>query len=318
MAFLVKSRGGEQMRLQSYLQTEFAPNGITDRSTNLQNVKMNGIVFDFRFTPSEEYIQGTTSGKSAYRVLKNIVVNVNYRDGVGAGKNALLIDRVNLFLLMEHSDFIAGLDITQTPMEAGKEWRACGHLGLGYLSVSENASLDIQCYVTQNPEITSKLYVSTELRERSDVQIVQYRQTKPTGASQTFENVLSAFISTEKELNDTVSTSDYMSNEVLNIETCIALSNAVGRFEKFKRYGQFYEDEFGVGQTLTFNCPNINDDEQILMCCRVFNLSAQMSGNSEFVNDARALMSKIASVDPDKFKSLQLEGVNTYGVTLSA
>lgn len=306
------------MRLQSYLQTEFAPNGITDRSTNLQNVKMNGIVFDFRFTPSEEYIQGTTSGKSAYRVLKNIVVNVNYRDGVGAGKNALLIDRVNLFLLMEHSDFIAGLDITQTPMEAGKEWRACGHLGLGYLSVSENASLDIQCYVTQNPEITSKLYVSTELRERSDVQIVQYRQTKPTGASQTFENVLSAFISTEKELNDTVSTSDYMSNEVLNIETCIALSNAVGRFEKFKRYGQFYEDEFGVGQTLTFNCPNINDDEQILMCCRVFNLSAQMSGNSEFVNDARALMAKIASVDPDKFKSLQLEGVNTYGVTLSA
>lgn len=306
------------MRLQSYLQTEFAPNGITDRSTNLQNVKMNGIVFDFRFTPSEEYIQGTASGKSAYRVLKNIVVNVNYRDGVGAGKNALLIDRVNLFLLMEHSDFIAGLDITQTPMEAGKEWRACGHLGLGYLSVSENASLDIQCYVTQNPEITSKLYVSTELRERSDVQIVQYRQTKPTGASQTFENVLSAFISTEKELNDTISTSDYMSNEVLNIETCIALSNAVGRFEKFKRYGQFYEDEFGVGQTLTFNCPNINDDEQILMCCRVFNLSAQMSGNSEFVNDARALMSKIASVDPDKFKSLQLEGVNTYGVTLSA
>lgn len=306
------------MRLQSYLQTEFAPNGITDRSTNLQNVKMNGIVFDFRFTPSEEYIQGTIGGKSAYRVLKNIVVNVNYRDGVGAGKNALLIDRVNLFLLMEHSDFIAGLDITQTPMEAGKEWRACGHLGLGYLSVSENASLDIQCYVTQNPEITSKLYVSTELRERSDVQIVQYRQTKPTGASQTFENVLSAFISTEKELNDTISTSDYMSNEVLNIETCIALSNAVGRFEKFKRYGQFYEDEFGVGQTLTFNCPNINDDEQILMCCRVFNLSAQMSGNSEFVNDARALMAKIASVDPDKFKSLQLEGVNTYGVTLSA
>lgn len=306
------------MRLQSYLQTEFAPNGITDRSTNLQNVKMNGIVFDFRFTPDENYINGTKGGESAYRVLKNIVVNVNYRDGVGAGKNALLIDRVNLFLLMEHSDFIAGLDITQTPMEVGKEWRACGHLGLGYLSVSENASLDIQCYVTQNPEITSKLYVSTELRERSDVQIVQYRQTKPTGASQTFENVLSAFISTEKELNDTISTSDYMSNEVLNIETCIALSNAVGRFEKFKRYGQFYEDEFGVGQTLTFNCPNINDDEQILMCCRVFNLSAQMSGNSEFVNDARALMSKIASVDPDKFKSLQLEGVNTYGVTLSA
>ncbi|WP_296692296.1 hypothetical protein [Treponema sp. UBA7567] len=306
------------MRLQSYLQTEFAPNGITDRSTNLQNVKMNGIVFDFRFVPTEEYIEGTTSGKSAYRVLKNIVVNVNYRDGVGSGKNALLIDRVNLFLLMEHSDFIAGLDITQTPMEAGKEWRACGHLGLGYLSVSENASLDIQCYVTQNPEITSKLYVSTELRQRSDVQIVQYRQTKPTGASQTFENVLSAFISTEKELNDTISTSDYMSNEVLNIETCIALSNAVGRFEKFKRYGQFYEDEFGVGQTLTFNCPNINDDEQILMCCRVFNLSAQMSGNSEFVNDARALMAKVASVDPDKFKSLQLEGANTYGVTLSA
>ena len=306
------------MRLQSYLQTEFAPNGITDRSTNLQNVKMNGIVFDFRFTPDASYIAGTAGGKSAYRVLKNIVVNVNYRDGVGAGKNALLIDRVNLFLLMEHSDFIAGLDITQTPMEEGKEWRACGHLGLGYLSVSENASLDIQCYVTQNPEITSKLYVSTELRERSDVQIVQYRQTKPTGASQTFENVLSAFISTEKELNDTISTSDYMSNEVLNIETCIALSNAVGRFEKFKRYGQFYEDEFGVGQTLTFNCPNINDDEQILMCCRVFNLSAQMSGNSEFVNDARALMAKIASVDPDKFKSLQLEGVNTYGVTLSA
>lgn len=41
------------MRLQSCLQTEFAPNGITDRSTSFQNVKMNGIVFDFRFTPDE-------------------------------------------------------------------------------------------------------------------------------------------------------------------------------------------------------------------------------------------------------------------------
>lgn len=306
------------MRLQSYLQTEFSPNGITDRSTSLQNVKLNGFVFDFRFVPSEEYINGTKSGKSAYRVLKNIVVNVNYRDGVGAGKNALLIDRVNLFLLMEHSDFIAGLDITQTPMEAGKEWRACGHLGCGYLSVNENASLDIQCYVKGDPEITSKLYVSTELVERSDVQIVQYRSTRPTGASQTYENVLSAFITSEEEMNDTVSTTDYMNNEVLNIEACIAFSNSVGRFEKFKRYGQFYADEFNVGQTLTFNCPVLNDDEEILLCCRVYNLSAQMNGNSEFINDARSLMSKIAQTDPNKFKSLQLEGANTYGVTLSA
>lgn len=332
------------MRLQSYLQTEFKPNGITDRSTTLQNVKLNGVIFDVRFIPDSIYL-GDENGnkvlengvivereltddekararankdKSKYRFLKNIVANINYREGSGVGKNALLIDRVNLYLLMEHSDFIAGLDITQTEMEAGKSWRACGHLGLGYLSVSENDSLDIQCYVRSNPEIPCTLYVSTELRQRSGVQIVQYRETKPTGASQTFENVLTAFITTDKELNDTISTSDYMANEVINIETAIALSNAVGRFEKFKRYGQFYEDEFGVGQTLTFNCPNTNEDASILLCCRCYSLQAQIAGDSEYVNDAKALYAKIANVDANKFKAIQLEGVNTYGVSLPA
>lgn len=338
------------MRLQSYLQTEFKPNGLNEKSTTLQNVKLNGVVFDFRFIPDSIYLGDengkwayrggdrpvqvesltdeerelarANKGKSIYRVLKNIVVNVNYRDGTGVGANALLIDRVSLYLLMEHSDFVAGLDITQTPMEAGKEWRACGHLGLGYLSVTENASLDIQLYTRSDTEIVNKLYVSTELRTRSQVQIVQYRETKPTGASQTFENVLSGFYTCDEEVNDTISTTDYMSNEVINIETAIALSNAVGRFEKFKRYGQFYEDEYGVGQTLTFNAParssadNHVYDASILLCCRVINLSAQVSGDTEFNSDARSLFVKIASTDPDKFKTLQLLGVNTRGVTI--
>lgn len=335
------------MRLQSYLQTEFQPNGITDRSTTLQNVKLNGVVFDFRFVPDDVYLGNAEAeagsaivwrngelvrnatlteeevaratankGKSIYRILKNIIININYREGSGQGKNALLIDRVNLFLLFEHSDFIAGLDITMSEMKAGEEWRACGHLGFGYLSVTENDSLDIQCYVRSNPEISSKLYVSTELRKRGGVQILQYRETKPTGASQTFENVLTAFITTDSELNDTISTTDYMNNEVINIETAIALSNAVGRFEKFKRYGQFYEDEFGVGQTLTFNCPATNEDEQILLCCRVFSLGAQMNGDSEFVNDGRALMNKIGNLDPNKFECLKMEGMPTYGAVI--
>lgn len=305
------------MRLQGWLQADLNANGVTDVTKTLQNVKLNGVVFDFRFTPTAEYIAETAGGADPYRVLKNIVVNVNYREGSGTGKNALLIDRVNLFLLMEHSDFIAGLDITQTPMEAGKEWRACGHLGFGYLSVTENDSLDCQIYVRTNPTINSKLYMSTELRKRSDVQIVQYRETRPTGASQTFENVLSAFITTEEPLNETISTTDYMTNEVINVETAIALSNAVGRFEKFKRYGQFYEDEYGVGQTLTFNCPTRNADTEILLVCRVFSLDAQIAGNSEFVNDSRALMSKVATTDPNKFKSLELSGVPTYGITVA-
>lgn len=305
------------MRLQGWLQADLNANGVTDVTKTLQNVKLNGVVFDFRFTPTAEYIAETAGGADPYRVLKNIVVNVNYREGSGTGKNALLIDRVNLFLLMEHSDFIAGLDITQTPMEAGKEWRACGHLGFGYLSVTENDSLDCQIYVRTNPTINSKLYMSTELRKRSDVQIVQYRETRPTGASQTFENVLSAFITTEEPLNETISTTDYMTNEVINVETAIALSNAVGRFEKFKRYGQFYEDEYGVGQTLTFNCPTRNADTEILLVCRVFSLDAQIAGNSEFVNDSRALMSKVATTDQNKFKSLELSGVPTYGITVA-
>ena len=304
------------MRLQSYLQTELNPNGITERSTTLQNVKLNGLVFDFRFTPDEDYIAGNAT-QSPYRVLKNIVINVNQRTGQGTGKNALLIDRVNLYLLMEHSDFIAGLDITQTPMEAGKEWRACGHLGLGYLEVSEKDSLDIQIYSRTNPEIASKLYVSTELTERSSVDYVQYRETKPTGSSQTFENVLAAYITTDEEMNESISTTDMMANEVIPVETCIAYSNAVGRFEKFKRYGQFYADEYGVGQTLTFNCPTTNADAEILLVCRVFNLTTQVNGDQSFVSDARALMTKIASENPEKFKALKLQGANTYGVTLA-
>jgi len=314
------------MRLQSFLQAEIKPNGLTDVSSSLQNVKLNGILFDFRFTPDDAYIQGTADGKNAYRVLKNVVVNLNYRDGVGSGRNALLIDRVNLFLLMEFSDYIAGLDITMEPMVAGKEWRACGFLPLGYLDVSENASLDMQFYVKQNPEIACKIYTHSELSQRGLVQIQQYRETAPNGASQTYENVLNAYIACEKEFNDSVSTTDLLDNEVVNVEASIAYSNSVGRFEKFKRFGQFYEDEYNVGQTLTFNCPDsfINSDNEresydasILLVCRIFNLSTQISGSADFINQGKALMQKIAGTDQNKFKALQLEGANMFGVSLS-
>lgn len=335
------------MRIQNFLITEFRPNGLLESATSLQSVRLNGFVFDFSFIPDDVYLGNASAeaghavvwrngslvknatltedeialatanaSKSKYRVLKNIVANVNFRTGEGTGKNALLIDRVNLYLLAEHSDFIAGLDVTQTPMTAGEKWRFCGHLGIGYLSVMENDSLDIQLYCKSSTEIQCKLIVSTELRQRGLTNVLQYRETRPTGSSQTFENVLSAFVTTDSELNDTISTTDYMSNEVIGVEACIALSNAVGNFEKFKRYGQFYEDEFGVGQTLTFNCPTTNADTDILLCCRVFNLTSQLNGDTEYIGDGVALMKKIATVSPDKFKALQLEGANMFGVSI--
>ena len=303
------------MRINSLLQNQFEPNGLLEKSASVQNIKMNGVLLDFRFTPNSTYIAGNAT-QSPYRVLKNIVLNVNLRTGSGNGKNALLVDRVPLFLLLEHSDFVGGVDATLTEMQAGKEWRCSGYLDIGYFEVGDNDSLDIQLYCKNNPEISSKVYLSSDLRHIQDVNVKTYSCTAPTGSSQTFDNVLQAFITTDTELNDTISTTDQMNNEVINIESCIALSNAVGRFEKFKRYGQFYEDVYGLGQTLTMSVPTTNADTQILLVKYDFNLNLQVNGTADFKTSRRALLTQIASKQPDKFRFLRNLGIDTQGVML--
>lgn len=305
------------MRINTILAHTFGTSGALEAVESAQNIKTNGICLDFSFTPTAEYIAGTAQGKSPYRVLENIVLSVNGRFNNGNGKSALLVDRVDLYQLEEYSDFTGGVDANLTEMEAGKKWRVSGYLDFGYLQIGDNDSLDFQLYCKTTPEVASDVIISSVLTKVQPVNVKGYSSSQPTGSSQTYDDILEAYITSESEFNDTISTTDQMDNEVVNIERCIAYSNAVGRFEKFKRFGQFYEDVYGIGQNLTLSCPQ-HEGAKILLVKYIYNLGLQVNGDSEFANNRRSLLTKIASKDPNKFQFLKNLGLDMAGVVLAS
>ena len=54
------------MRITMLNTAQFEPNKNMDFATSLQNVKLNGVTFDFRFTPDSIYL-GDENGTVAYR-----------------------------------------------------------------------------------------------------------------------------------------------------------------------------------------------------------------------------------------------------------
>lgn len=270
-----------------------------------QNTKVNSILFDIRFTPTAEYI-----ANDKFSVFKKVFCDLNLRNGSGSGSSELIIDNVPLYQILQYSDLIAGVSVNATSMTANQEFRISGELPLGYFGLDANDSLDIELYCSEQMPFDVSIDVSTIYTMDKLSLIYKYSTSKPTGSDQSYTNVIGAYIDTSNALYKTCTIRDEVNDQsTIQIESAIAHTNAVGNFEVFTRFGQIYEDVYGVGQNITLKVPTDNADTEILLVGYIYNTDMLVKSAGNFQANKELLMTKISNRGGDKAEYLRALGL---------
>lgn len=273
---------------------------------NTNNLKVNGILFDVKFTVPESY-----EGK--WDFLKNIYATIALRLGSGNGSAVNLISSCSLYQLLAYSDYIAGVSMVSTSFVAGETARISGAIPIGYFSMGAKDSLDAIINLSETADIPStgvNLSVGAIYQSEMASTIMTYQSAKPTGAQQPYTNVISLFYDGDTVVNKEVNVIDQSGGQSnVNIEDAIALSNAQGRFEFFTRFGRLYQDPFDLSQNLSFKCPTDDSSSEILIVGYYFDDSLLLNNASESETLRDALVSQIKNNDPVKYSYLVARGL---------
>lgn len=290
-------------QLNGIINHTFTPSGSLRAIETQQNTKVNSILFDLSFTPDSTYMSG-----DKYKIFKSIFCDLNLRNG--AGSSELIIDNVPLFQILQYSDLIAGVSVSATPMSAGTPYRISGELPLGFFGLDANDSLDIELYCSEAVPFNVTIDVNTVYTRDKLSLIYKYSTSKPTGSDQSYTNVVGAYIDTDTPLYKTCTIRDEVNDQcTIQIESAIAHTNAVGNFEVFTRFGEIYQDVYGVGQNITLKCPTDNADAEILLVGYIYNTDMLQKSAGNWQANKDLLMTKIANRGGDKADYLRALGI---------
>lgn len=213
------------------------------------NLSVNGFCFDISFTVPENY-----TGK--WDFLKNWLVQISLRKGSGVGTQLALVSSVPLYSLLAYSDYIAGVSMESTTFTAGETARISGYIPIGFFGMGSRDALDIQLSLSTLPTMSVNFTVYSVFNEVQLNNISQYISMSPTGADQPIYNALELYyVGTNTTLNDNAVTTDEEGVKTVNVEGAIALSNAVGEFEFFTRFGRIWADPYGLSQNISTLAP---------------------------------------------------------------
>lgn len=298
-------------QINGIINTTFGQTGSLRAMESQQNTKVNGLLLDITFTPTDEYMNG-----DKFAVYKKIFVDLNLRSGGGngsSGSNELLIDSVSLYQLLQYSDMVAGVSVKATAadeMKAGSPFRISGYVDLGFFPLGERDSLDIELYCSEQMPFDVNINASTVFQRDSLALLRKYQTSKPTGSDQSYQNIIGIYVDTDKILNKSITIRD-MTNDMTatNIEDAIALTNACANFEVFTRFGEVWADPYGVSQNITMKVPTDNEDTEILLVGYVFNTQFLASSAGNFVANKELLLTKIRNEGGTKVDYLTAMGI---------
>jgi hypothetical protein len=192
-----------------------------------------------------------------------------------------------------------------TDFTANNVCRISGYLDIGYFAMSSRDALEITLNVADRTNFPSA-DVSFEFSACFDKVMATmykcYQSTKSTGADQPYKNVLKvAYIGTGVNADAVVN--DQIGNKSVNINSAIALSNAVGRFEFFTDYGVIYDEQFGLSQDLSLRVPTTNNPELLVVTYAFFPEETETSIN-DTIAQRNALLEQIKNNDSEKYQYL--------------
>ena len=286
-----------------YQLTEQSQTRAVQTNTNLD---FNAALIDCEFTCPASY-------ENRWEFLKDVYLQIMLRLGSENGGSIPLISDVPLYSLLELSDYEAGVSMQSTVFGENKKVRISGKIRLGFYSMDARDALEVTLAVSDKSKIPAAspidIKISTVYEKVEKNSFILYKNSRPTGADQPYKNVLKMFYSGEQIVNESVTLTDQLGSESINIEDAIALSNAEGQFEFFTRFGKIYEDEYGLSQDLAFRCPTTDPNARILVQQYGFYPSA-MSG-TEAITDANynSLLEKIRTQDSEKYNYLANLGI---------
>lgn len=271
------------------------------------NLNVNGFLFDISFTVPASY-----TGK--WDFLKDWLVQISLRKGSGVGTQIALVSSVPVYSLLAYSDYVAGVSMESTTFTEGSIARISGYVDIGYFGMGSRDALDVQLSIGSPvpSAITggvnfqcSSVYTVSQVNN-----ISTYLAMKPTGADQPVYNALELFyVGGNTLVNDNAVVTDDIGVKTVNVESAIALSNAIGEFEFFTRFGRLWSDEYGVSQNISARVPATDTSASILIKCMSFQPDMLADNAIETASSRDALLAKISANDPKKYEYLKQLGI---------
>lgn len=278
--------------------------GSTRFIANGANLKCNALLFDVSFTVPADYTGG-------WDFTRSIFVTAALRLGSGNGSAVNLISGVSLFSLLAYSDYIAGVSMASSQFKAGERARISGSIPIGFFSMGSRDSLDIVVNLGDPTSLPAEvqLTVSNVFEQVGQVVLYTYQSAKPSGADMPYTNILAVYYAGDKTINKNVVIRDQLGTQNTNIEDAIALSNAVGRFEFFTRFGRLYNEPYDLSQDISINCPPDDDKAEILLVGYHFDTTLLVSNAEEATAGRNNLVALIKKNDEEKYAYLAARGL---------
>lgn len=297
--------------INTLLTEKFVSGGQNRFSETVANLKVNDILFDCEVNLTANDI---TAGVTAWDFLKGFNVNLALRLGSSNGSAINLIHNVNLYQILEYSDFKAGVSMNSTDFTTAGVKRISGLLPIGFFAMGERdaigTDIDVDTTVTM-PENGVSFTISAVYKETKATLLRTYQSSTPTGADQPYTNVVEVFYDSPTVVTKSAGIKGKtVGSQSINLEDAIALSNAEGNFEFFQRFGQIFVDPFDLGRNLSINVPpTSNNDGECLIVCYAFYPELLLQNDTEQTAERNNVVANIKAEDGTKAKYLKLLGV---------
>lgn len=261
------------------------------------NLNVNGFLFDISFTVPEDYAGG-------WDFLKKWLVQISLRKGSGVGTQLALVSSVPLYSILAYSDYIAGVSMESTTFTEGSKARISGYLPIGFFGMGSRDALDVQLSLSELPGMAVNFSIGSVFAQIEKNNIAQYISMTPTGADQPIYNALEVYyVGTSTEVNDNAVVTDEEGVKTVNVESAIALSNSIGNFEFFTRFGRLWADTFGLSQNISARVPSTGSGT-VLVKTLSFQPDMLESNTDETIATRNALIAKIRNNSPEKYEYL--------------
>ena len=267
------------------------------------NLSVNGFLFSVKFEVPASYTD-------KWDFLKDLYVNVTKRIGSGNGGAVALLSNVSLYDILSYSDYVAGVSMNSTTFTQGEIAEISGYADCGFFTMSSRDALEVTVNVSDRTYLPSNdvsLEISAVFNNVMKTLYKTYQSASPTGADQPYKNVLSVYY-IGAGVNADVVTQDEIGPKAVNIESAIALSNAIGRFEFFTDFGEVYKDQFGISQDISLRVPTTGSPS-LLIVSYSFYPEETVNSLSDMMASKNALLTKIKNNEPDKYLYLKAIGV---------
>jgi len=297
--------------VQAFFNEKITKTGSSRLIANTNNLKTNSFLFDVKFKAPADLKEGDLRDSHVFDFLKDVYVTIALRLGSGNGSAVNIVSSCPAFLLLQFSDFVAGVSMESPKVKDGYI-RVSGALPIGFFSMGSRDSLDCIVNVASSdklPEDGFQLTISNVYNFDTNVSIRTYQCTKPTGASQPYTNVLGVYYSGDKVLNKEAVIQDQLNTMNTGIEDGMALANSVGHFEVFTRFAKLYEDPFSVSQNVNFKIPADDTEAQVLIVGYHFDTALLVSNAGESDALKANLLSIVKKDDTEKYEYLQALGL---------